>query len=360
MAHEIGTFRTFISVIGVFLLAGVSVAACSQDDADPALSDGTVDTTTVNDDQDAPTTTIAEPSSDESTTESSSDESTTESPSDESTIHDHFGQFGNVSTWEDGGYLRVASDGLANHNMMVGIVSWQQQVPIPQDYAGDNSWSIPLDPVLADEPLSTSDHFHKGAVAIAVNGIPMFNALNNRGEFAADVGELDEWGGHSGRADDYHYHLAPEHLEGVVGEGNPIAYALDGFPLFSQTTETLDEYLGRFVEDGAYQYHAVDYAPYFIAGFRGEVEINLASEAPEDEVSPQAHTTPLRGAYGPLAGAAITGFTRTADNGYSLEYEIEGQTYYVNYSWDPDGVFVFEFIDASGDSTIETYRRNER
>ncbi len=292
-----------------------------------------------------------------STTETHSDDSDDSQDSDNSDFHTHFGHFDNVSTSEDAEYYRVSSDGLANHDMMEGIISWQQQVPLPQDYTGNNSWSIPLNPVLADSPISTTNHFHKGAVAIAVNGIPMFNALNNRGEYAADVGELDEWGGHSGRADDYHYHLAPEHLVDVVGEGNPIAYALDGFPLFAQTTDTLDEYLGRFSANGTYQYHAVDYQPYFIAGFRGEVNIDPNTTAPEDQVTPQAKTTPLRGSYGPLAGAEITKFSKTGTDAYSLEYMIADQTQSVSYSWDQNGLYTFVFVDASGSSTTETYQR---
>jgi hypothetical protein len=37
------------------------------------------------------------------------------------------------------------------------------------------------------------------------------------------AGELDEYGGHCGRADDYHYHIGPVHLEKIVGKGNPIS-----------------------------------------------------------------------------------------------------------------------------------------
>ena len=68
--------------------------------------------------------------------------------------------------------------------MMVGITSWQQQVPVPQSYTGSNSWSIPLQPEFSASPLSTSSHLLKGAMAVGVNGIPIFNPLNNRGEDA--------------------------------------------------------------------------------------------------------------------------------------------------------------------------------
>ena len=60
------------------------------------------------------------------------------------------------------------------------------------------------------------NQFLRGAIALAVNGIPIFNPQNNGGEVSADIGELDQWGGHCGRADDYHYHVAPLHLQSVV------------------------------------------------------------------------------------------------------------------------------------------------
>ncbi len=72
--------------------------------------------------------------------------------------------------------------------MIVGITSWQQQVPLPQNYTGSNSWKIRLKPVLTDNPMLTKDHFHRGAIVIAVNGVLIFNALNNWGMYAADIG----------------------------------------------------------------------------------------------------------------------------------------------------------------------------
>ena len=115
-------------------------------------------------------------------------------------------------------YYLVESSGLPAHPMMKGIVSWQQQVPTPQPYAGSNAWSIPIKPVISKTPMSAKNHFLRGAIAIAVNGIPIFNALNNRGDDALLAGELDDWGGHCGRADDYHYHIAPLHLQTIIGK----------------------------------------------------------------------------------------------------------------------------------------------
>ena len=81
-------------------------------------------------------------------------------------------------------YLYVEAKGLPDHPLMTGIKSWQQQVPIPQTYAGDSAWRIPLHPVPAKEPMSAKTHFMRGAIALAANGVPIFNALNNRGDDA--------------------------------------------------------------------------------------------------------------------------------------------------------------------------------
>ena len=66
-----------------------------------------------------------------------------------------FGKFEGVTTFTDENYLYISSNGLPDHDMMVGITNWQQQVPINQNYTGTNSWAIPLQPKLAHYPLST-------------------------------------------------------------------------------------------------------------------------------------------------------------------------------------------------------------
>ncbi|WMP18759.1 YHYH protein [Thiothrix lacustris] len=281
------------------------------------------------------------------------------------TAHSHmhalFQHFHHVKTSEDSDYLNVESNGLPEHNMMVGITNWQQQVPLPQNYTGQNSWKIPLKPVLADEPMSTKDHFHKGAIAIAVDGVPIFTAMNNRGEYAADIGELDQWGGHSGRADDYHYHLVPEYLENVVGKGNPIAYALDGYPVYARTDKPLDKYLGRFNETGSYEYHATNYPPYLIAGLRGKVQVDSLANAPEDQIEPQAKSQPIRtDDYGPLKSAKITDFKKINDSSYSLEYTVNDKPHQVNYNWDEKGQYQFVYVDADGKESVETFQKNDQ
>ncbi len=268
-----------------------------------------------------------------------------------------FGVFEDVNTRHDEKYFYIESDGIPEHEMMTGISNWQQQVPIPHDYSGENSWAIPMQPQLSANPLSTKTNFMKGAIAIAANGIPIFNPLNNRGEDANAIGELDRWGGHCGRADDYHYHLAPTHLQDKVGADKPIAYALDGFPVYGETTATLDEYLGRFNADSSYQYHAVKEYPYLIAGMRGKVELNPRTKAPENEIMPQAKTKGVRPALRPLRGAEITDFKTIQSNQYALTYTLDEKTFVINYDWNEDGVYTFEFVNPDDSNDTSSYRR---
>ena len=271
-----------------------------------------------------------------------------------------FGAFDKVTTRYDDRYFYVESDGIPEHEMMTGISNWQQQVPIDQDYSGNNAWAIPLQPELAETPLSTKTNFMKGAIAIAANGLPIFNPLNNRGEDANAIGELDQWGGHCGRADDYHYHLPPTHLQEQVGEGKPIAYALDGFPVYGETDEELDESLGRFNEEGSYEYHAVEEYPYLIASMRGKVQLNPRTKAPENEIMPQAKTKGVRPDLRPLKGAKITGFKTLAPHSYELTYTLGSEEHTINYGWNEEGEYTFEFVHPDGTSTTSTYQRKKQ
>ncbi len=267
-----------------------------------------------------------------------------------------------VSTSSDNTYYFVACNGLPSHNMMIGITSWQQQVPIPQAYTGSNSWSIPLQPAYATTPLSTKTNFMKGAVAIAINGIPIFNALNNRGEDSYAIGELDNWGGHCGRADDYHYHAAPIHLNETVAK-LPIAFGLDGFAVYGgkepngNSMNALDTCHGHTGDDGVYHYHGTTTYPYVIGAMKGKVSLDPTTPAPENQILPQAFAKAARPALTPLKGAVITDFKANGTNAYALTYKIGTKSGYVNYSWDANNKFTFTLIDTAGVSTTTTYQR---
>jgi hypothetical protein len=267
-----------------------------------------------------------------------------------------------VKTRYDDTYFYVESEGIPSHNMMVGITNWQQQVPIPQGYTGSNAWSIPLKPEFATTPLSLKTNLMNGAVAIAPNGIPIFNPLNNRGEDAYAIGELDQWGGHCGKADDYHYHIAPLHFEATAGK-NPIAMALDGYAIYGSKEpdgtimQALDTYHGHSIGTGVYHYHATTTYPYFIGSMRGKITLNPATTAPENQIIPQAKMTPIRPPGDPLKGASITNFKSTGTNAYSLEYTVSNQKGYINYSWDAANKYTYTFVGTDGKSTTSTYMK---
>ncbi len=262
---------------------------------------------------------------------------------------------GSVKTRRDIRYFYVESNGLPAHSMMIGIKRWQQQVPLPQDYTGSNAWRIPLQPTLAPKPISARNALYRGAIALAVNGVPIFNALNNRGEDALRAGELDQWGGHAGRADDYHYHIAPLHLQALVGPGQPIAYALDGFPIYGLTEPDgapvvgLDQFNGHTDSAGRYHYHATSAYPYINGGLRGQVMVR------DDQVEPQPHTTPIRAFLQPLRGATVTGFIANGSQ-FILQYQVKNQKYSIDYQ--VQGIrYTFKFTGPSGVTRTEIYHR---
>jgi hypothetical protein len=271
----------------------------------------------------------------------------------------HFKRFApRVTVDWDGRYLLVSSDGLPDHPMMVGIRAWQQQVPLPQPYSGANAWRIPLQPVKADKPVSARRSLYRGAIALAVNGVPIFNALNNRGEDAFLAGELDEHGGHCGRGDDYHYHIAPAHLEKVVGKGNPIAFALDGYPIYGFADShgiepaDLDEFNGRDDESGGYRYHATRAYPYINGGLRGKVVVR------GDQVEPQPRDNPLRPPGRPLPGAVITAFSGDPAAGEcSLTYMLDGAEHQWRYGSNGGAKWTFTRKGPDGNESVNHYQR---
>jgi len=259
-------------------------------------------------------------------------------------------------TWDDD-HVYVGSDGLPDHPMMVGIRTWNQQVPLPQSFRGDNVFRIPRKPKLLEEPRET---VLTGPIAIAVNGVPIFDPTTQGGRHDAHGnGELDEFGGHAGRADDYHYHVAPFHLAEVVGEHSPIAFGLDGFPIFGKREpdgspmKPLDAAHGHRHADGTYHYHGTDEKPYFMGAFAGEVDLDARPE-----------TRGWRPYTRPLRGARVTRFTGSRESGYQLEYTLRGKTHRIEYHLREDGGVEFSFVDPDGTARSESYpasrQRGER
>ncbi|MFZ4574411.1 MAG: YHYH protein [Phycisphaerales bacterium] len=305
-----------------------------------------------------------------------------------------------VKTRWDDRWLFIESDGLPHapsapgaksaseysHPMMVGITAWQQQVPLPQAYTGENAWRIPLQPEIAEKPVSAKEELFRGAIAIAANGVPIFNPIKNDGRTDTFLaGELDEFGGHCGRADDYHYHIAPLTLQKVLGRDKPLAYALDGFPIYGYFdpaakaggpsdekccplggSEKLDELNGHYAAPskdapagtkGLYHYHASAAYPYINGGLRGKVTVK------DDQIDPQPRASPVREAGKPLRGAKITGFKVVGENSWSLEYTLGGKKHVWNYRIEGEGrdaKYIFEFVDPDGTKKTETFAAGSR
>lgn len=267
-----------------------------------------------------------------------------------------FNQFSStVSTTYDSNYFYVNSKGIPNHTMMVGISStgWQQQIPIPQCYIGTNAWSIPLNPVIAATPVPVSTaHFLKGAIAIAANGVAIFNYHTNTGVDSFLDGQLDNYGGHCGRADDYHYHTAPMHLI-TLGQASatlPIAFGLDGYAVYGNLEPNgtamaeLDPNHGHYGTNGVYHYHGTATAPYMIGNMVGAV-----TEDANLQIIPQASANSVRGpgeGQNPLRGALITSCVpNSANNGYNLSFSYNGITgSATNYSWNGTA-YTFNYVN---------------
>lgn len=262
-----------------------------------------------------------------------------------------------VHTYNNSTYYYVESKGIpTTHTMMVGISNhgWQQQVPIPQCYIGNNAWPIPLNPVVAANPIPVdSIHFTRGAIAIAANGVPIFNVHTNTGVDSYLDGQLDNFGGHCGRADDYHYHIAPLHLYNYTQATLPIAWGLDGFAVYGPLEPDglpmapLDINHGHFGTNGIYHYHGTATAPYMIGNMVGQV-----TEDATHQLVPQAAANPVRPALTPLNGALITSCTpNSTNNGYNLTYTLNNFTDSVVYFWDNAGHYTFNYYTPIGLTT---------
>lgn len=265
-----------------------------------------------------------------------------------------------INTRSDATWYYVESLGLPDHETMLGITAWQQQVPIPQCYIGNNAWSIPLHPQIAANPVPVNTkHFLRGAIAIAVNGIAIFSPYTNTGVDAFLDGQLDQFGGHSGRADDYHYHIAPTVLYSKVPKTSPLAFALDGFAIYGNiepdgnTQLPLDSNHGHYGKEGSYHYHMSSSAPYMIKNMVGKV-----TEDSTMQIIPQAAAKGCRPALTPLKGATIThNIPYPTKNGFVLTYTVNGNQDTVDYSWTPQGNYTYVFKTPTS-KTTSNYKGN--
>jgi hypothetical protein len=192
---------------------------------------------------------------------------------------------------------------------------------------------------------------------LAVNGVPIFNVHTNTGVDSYLDGQLDNFGGHCGRADDYHYHTAPLHLYKYTQQTLPIAWGLDGYPVYGalepdgSAMKVLDKNHGHIWGSGDYHYHGTSAAPYMIAAMYGQV-----TEDNTHQLIPQPAAKPIRPALTPLKGALITACRpRPLKNGYTLLYTLNGTTDSIDFFWDQSGNYTYNFYHL-GLLTAQNYK----
>ena len=234
-------------------------------------------------------------------------------------------------------YAYLGSSGLATHVMMDGITATNLQVPVEQNFRGQNAWKIPLHPAIAATPTPVVD----GPVGVAINGVPIFNPCKQGGCQNGDtkvLGELDVCNGHAGRADDYHYHAAPTCL--MAGkpadywDTHPVGWALDGFAIFGYrnadgTVAPRDSLCGGNTSavvnaPAGYSYHVTDASPYVLSCLRGTPSPDLANQGAKYRPMRQPPVTPF----------PVTGMGLSTDPG--------------------DGYQVLQFTSARSFTTTET------
>jgi Raf kinase inhibitor-like YbhB/YbcL family protein len=260
-----------------------------------------------------------------------------------------------VKTRSDNDFFYVESAGMPDHQMMVGITAWQQQVPLPQTYTGANAWRIPRQPVPAKQPMSAKTGFFRGAIAIAVNGVPIFNPIKNDGRTdtllaGSSMNLADTVVARTTTIITSRPYICRSRLAPVS-----LSAGADGYPIYGYQDEAapdfapLDQWNGHRGPDGSYHYHATKTYPYLNGGFFGEVVER------DGQVDPQPCATSPRPALPPLRGAKITAFRKANAKTYVLTYEINGRPGTVTYTLGEAGAVSFSFRSVDGQTETQEY-----
>lgn len=142
------------------------------------------------------------------------------------------------------------------------------------------SYELPGNPTVATTPSCVP----MGPVGVALNGVAIYNALDDAGRDAVAHEVQDECSGHPQQAGQYHYH-GPSDCMPHADENNAlVGYALDGFGIFSRFDATGKEYTNADLDEchgitseimwdgqkvSMYHYVLTEEYPYTIGCFRG-------------------------------------------------------------------------------------------
>ena len=270
-----------------------------------------------------------------------------------------------VSVTCDNEYAYVTSSTYPDHEVMTGITGTNEQVPVP---AEGYSAPIKLNPVKA-ESFTTID----AAVGVAVNGVPIYD-YSSQGELDIHeydekhdtlvLGQLDNCGGHSGRGDDYHYHVSPSCMIDTMKNQESdaiIGWGYDGYPLYGDknpdgsdiATGALDVCNGQGDDKYGYRYQTSAKPPYIIQCLVGEVDtqkLPRVSPLSGDKDGIRAELRPPQGGVDNLT------HTVSKDGRRTMRYEYQGKEYFTIYSPSSQtkGCYDFEQKTITNDGKVET------
>ena len=287
-------------------------------------------------------------------------------------------------------FLKVTATGLPDLTSgssedlpMVGIQSWIQRVAIPYDY----QWRVPLSPDWLAEPVEASA---RGPIAVAVDGVPILHyerrpdvstSLDNYEQRNDTVvqGELDQCGGHSGQGEDYHYHYAPICLMDEHNPELPIAFGLDGTPIYYGEggneyygrgrysdlsylpDEELDECNALQLPDGKFVHFTTKTPPYVVGCHHGFFDPELQIEPRPFDALAQRTNSPLGGSYGEPVSTLVTDFEKNENGEYRLAFNsltTPEVTSVILYRQTTEACWLFEYQPVAGkkEQTTEACR----
>lgn len=243
----------------------------------------------------------------------------------------------------ESGKALISSDTYPDHELMTGIVGTNEQVPVPGQYDAP----IPLSPQLGNTPKTRDS-----SLGVAINGVPIFDYTGGGEMSESDLyhhqaqhdtlitQQLDVCGGHAGRGDDYHYHVAPKCMIEEMENAGPdaiIGWAFDGFPIYGDTNPDGSEILegaldvcnGQVDDTFGYRYHTSKDAPYIVQCLMGDMpDIRDLPRIPPLELSSGGRVDPGRP---PRGGVENLTFTQTVSGERSMDYTYRGEAYYMRY-----------------------------
>jgi len=165
---------------------------------------------------------------------------------------------GNVNVTETAEEFDLAArpdvDPSVQNHCVEGQLDW-----LPDGQPVTTTMLIPVEPVLADAPASTS-----GNLGVTLDGVVIAQSAPVDAILGAyTIAAFDDCGGHYNPIDGYHLHgaLGCSELDEVAdGETPMFAYAADGFPVHSPLDDPdsveLDECNGHTTDEAGYHYHA--------------------------------------------------------------------------------------------------------